>query len=708
MSNVEVRVPAWLNAIAKNRRLVSYLLLVVALVPLGFAIWWGIQTYKAESAVLGKERQLEAPMLVPFTLCFWMAFLFLSMAAAGLYGIVATPKETSELDLARSLVLGLGGAAGLATAIGACVLAYAWWPDLTGWLSDSKTKQLWKGAVVLLVLFFDLALMFVILQGCRTEERSNAFIRRLLYGYNTVLTGLLLLVILAVVGALLYTKFPQSIDFTTSNIYTLSPRSKSILQSLEKPTKVYVLMSPRVFLYGEVTTLLVNCREVNPRIEVEEKSPDLNDDWIEEMSKVVPSMGRVGLLVAYGEEGQQEYRFINAEDLFSADDRRRMRRDPDEKEGFRFKGEDALISELNSLTEEKQKPIVYFTQGNGELDLNNRDANRLDEGIGLLGDKLKTRHYEVKPLTLDVGAAKVPDDARIVVIAGPRREMPAPAIKALRDYMNSTAPGKSKGKMLVMLEPPTAKGGTGLEGFLKEFSVDVPNERLLAVHVVGNRLAAPAQIGVITNPEMRDNKLASAFRTARFDFIEARPVQPASAAPQAPMGSRYQAETLLVAPGLDSRYRQIVWAEKNLTAPPLQLAHAVYESFVDGKPIKASAKSIPVAVTVSEGDPQDPHAGMMGAPPPKQTPRLVVFGDATFASNVFIAQADARENFDMVAGSLDWLRERTGSIGVPPKSRNLFVMGKEPEPWPLTWIPTVLMCAGIVGLGTGVWVVRRR
>jgi len=84
-----------------------------------------------------------------------------------------------------------------------------------------------------------------------------------LHGYNAALTGLLLLAILIVVNVLAYNYFTLSFDWTESGIYTLSDKSKNILQALEKPTKVYaVMVSNKDVLIREVRTLLDNCRAV--------------------------------------------------------------------------------------------------------------------------------------------------------------------------------------------------------------------------------------------------------------------------------------------------------------------------------------------------------------------------------------------------------------------------------------------------------------
>ena len=61
--------------------------------------------------------------------------------------------------------------------------------------------EAWQGAtwwhlwVCLLALFGGLALMFVSLLPARAVERTDPALRRLLYGYNAVLSGLLMLAI---------------------------------------------------------------------------------------------------------------------------------------------------------------------------------------------------------------------------------------------------------------------------------------------------------------------------------------------------------------------------------------------------------------------------------------------------------------------------------------------------------------------------------
>ena len=74
-----------------------------------------------------------------------------------------------------------------------------------------------------------------------------------------------------VVNVLTYVRVPpftllgRPSDWTESNIYTLSPASKNLLASLDRPVKVYVLL-PEGLLKREVETLLQRWREP-PRVE---------------------------------------------------------------------------------------------------------------------------------------------------------------------------------------------------------------------------------------------------------------------------------------------------------------------------------------------------------------------------------------------------------------------------------------------------------
>src|SRR5262249_51099365 len=155
-------------------------------------------------------------------------------------------------------------------------------------------------------------------------------------------------------------------------------------------------------------------------------------------------------------EPNTDSQFIKRDALYSEDTSFGRQR-----QNVYFKGEAELITALNVLSESKQKAVVYFLQGNGELDITDSRTTEIDRGAGVLKRRLEANNVTVKGLEIsvledrqkknpDVEIKKeVPKDATVVVIAGPRRHLPQTTIDALRAYMNPP-PGdtsRAKGKL---------------------------------------------------------------------------------------------------------------------------------------------------------------------------------------------------------------------------------------------------------------------
>ena len=99
----------------------------------------------------------------------------------------------------------------------------------------------------------------------------------------------------------------------------------------------------------------------------------------------------------------------------------------------------------------------------------------------------------------------------------------------------------------------------------------------------------------------------------------------------------------------------------------------------------------------------------MGGPPPATKPRLAVFGSASWVGNARVDEQRAAEpNFDLFVSTLDWLRERPTNIGVEPRTFKNYSMDRSVNPARLLFLPPLLALVAILGLGAGVWVVRRR
>src|SRR5207247_1656535 len=126
----------------------------------------------------------------------------------------------------------------------------------------------------------------------RFSRMFCAPLRRLLYGYNTALTGLLLLAILALLNVTVYFSFPSSLDWTqTRGFYSLSSRTQNILENLKDRVSAYVILSRNTPAYQETRRLLDNCRGVTNKLQVTYLSPELQEQAIEKLKDKYPVLG---------------------------------------------------------------------------------------------------------------------------------------------------------------------------------------------------------------------------------------------------------------------------------------------------------------------------------------------------------------------------------------------------------------------------------
>ncbi|HMC64789.1 MAG TPA: Gldg family protein [Gemmataceae bacterium] len=708
--------PRWLAVLAAERQRTAYGLVGAGILLFAIPI---LLSYK-----FGAEHMAVAV---------WGAMLALIAIGAGIYHM--QPRDSlADLDATRLLVLVAGGLAGFATALLGLALAWKFWPVLSGGRKTWFGPEGWIVWVVVLTHVAGLFVMFLSLQLGRSDERSNAWTRRLLYGYNAGLSGLLLFDVLLLVNLAPYIDdkvnplrhLARRLDWTRTSLYSLSSKSENILSNLDRPTKVYVILPVNDFFYRQVQALLDNCQAVTDKLQVEYLSPDLNQDRVTELARDYKFSDRRGLLVVYGTGEKTDSQFIRYEALFEGGDMM-----PGARQQRAFKGEDAVLTAVDFLKEGKQKPVVYFTQGNGEPSISDAGFSEgPEQGAGILKQRLEGRNYTVKGLELVavagvkskkpdvVSATKVPDDATMVAVIGPQNRLPNHAIAALRDYMEPPADAnkksadpkkpeedkkpateKKKGTMIVLLDVVVGPDGTmvqtGLEDFVRDFGVQVGNNR-----VFQSELQPRTSTLAVTNPNLaRSNPVAFEFARLPFPFHGVRTVEPQQTGSRPGM-DRYSAESLFLIPP-----RLGAWAETDLKTNQDQLYHQLMIKGERDK--KISDTPLSIAVVVSENIPgtgTDPHAFMRG----EQKPRLVVFGDATWATNRHMSERGAGAYYDLFSSLIAWLRERPASIGIEPKKSDVFVLDPSTNFSRMVFFPGLLAAVGILGLGTGVWIVRRK
>ncbi|SRR5579883_753671 len=640
----------------------------------------------------------------------WGACLSLFTIGVGLYAVMppAVADVQSRTERLRWIFLMAAGGAGALTALLGLVLPFSTmpmaltnYPEIFTGGPKSWRSHGWEVSRCVGALIGGLVLMFAGLQLARPIQRTSMSMRRWLYGYNAILSSLLFLFILILVNVLPYTAVKpfsyamEATDWTSGQLYTLHPASRNLLAELKEPVKVYMLMPSGSLLARDVETLLNNCRAVNTLFTWEQLSRDRNRGEIERLIKQYQLPDSIGVLVLYGTEPNVTSQFIKAEELAENTS------GPNADKTYVFKGENALLNALTYLSSGKSRAVVYFTQGNGEPDLTDQDRTHFDTGLGVLQDELNKINYQAHPLNLGPKTTSIPEDADIVVVARPQEKLPDNAVKALRDYLQGTnRKDNKKGKLIALFDVTIRKGEmvqTGLEPLMAEYGVKVANDRVMCV-----RRDALA-LTTVANPRS-SNAIARAFTsrgaaTTIFPFYDARTVESANP-PGAP--GRFTVEDLMfVLP------QTLAWAETNLKADPAALMDELRR---DQQKIlnKISEKPLSLAVTVTEGKGPPPIPGheFMAQ---ESEPRMVVFGDASWITNNILLQATP-DNFALFSSSLSWLAGRH-DIGerIPTSTRNVYRLKVPPtEELRLIFLPGVLLMMGVLVLGFGVWVVRRR
>ena len=79
------------------------------------------------------------------------------------------------------------------------------------------------------------------------------------------------------------------------------------------------------------------------------------------------------------------------------------------------------------------------------------------------------------------------------------------------------------------------------------------------------------------------------------------------------------------------------------------------------------------------------------------------------ASNAGMTDARFARQYDLFQSIVGWLREKPASIGIEAKKQDVYELNTANISFNrMIYLPALLMLVGVIGLGTGVWVTRRR
>jgi ABC-type uncharacterized transport system involved in gliding motility auxiliary subunit len=333
-----------------------------------------------------------------------------------------------------------------------------------------------------------------------------------------------------------------------------------------------------------------------------------------------------------------------------------------------------------------EEHVAYFTTGHGEHDPTNSDPRVGYSGIAAA---LERDNYRVNALVL-AQERDVPDDATVVVVAGPTTDFFAPEIEALRRYIDKG------GKVLFMIDPPAQADSqplTGLIGLVQEWGVQLGNNVVVDVSGMGQLLGTDESVPVVATYPPHAITQGFSFVTA---YPMARSVTPAPST---------DGSGPVVTSILQTSARS--WAEANLSellgSGQVQLD---LEAGDQQGPISlgvAVSAPLPEPAAQANGDNGDTTADATEASTPEI--RLAVFGDSDFIAN---STGNVRGNADLFLNTVNWLAQQENLIAIRPRlpeDRRLTMTAAQQRI--VFWLALFILPGAIVGSGIYSWWQRR-
>jgi ABC-type uncharacterized transport system involved in gliding motility auxiliary subunit len=456
--------------------------------------------------------------------------------------------------------------------------------------------------------------------------------------YGT-LAGVSVLVVLAILVAINYIGAKQNKrwDLTANKQFSLSDQTRSVLQKLDSDLDVTVFTRESDF------------QPFKDKLrEYEYASKKVKTDYVDPDKK--PAIAKQNQIEAYG---TILFRYKDRSERITSDNEQDITT--------------AIIKVVQGTTKK-----VYFTSGHGEKDTTSADR----DGYKGIADAMMKENYTVDKLVL-AQAGSVPDDAAVVVVAGPTTDFFPNEIAALKTYL-----GK-QGKLLLLLDPPEKVDSpplTNLIALSHDWGMEVGNDIVVDVSGMGQLIGTDASVPVAANypahPITKGFRLITAFPAARS-------VTPVPGGVNGHIAQGF----------VETSPRS--WAESDLKG-----------MLTTGK----------VSFNAASGDRQGPitiaaatsaaGAAAGGAPDaPKPETRVVVFGDSDFAGN---SATGIEGNKNLFMNVIGWLSQQENLISIRPKEsddRRLTMTAAQQTN--VTWLSLFIIPGLVFFMGVSTWWRRR-
>ena len=443
-------------------------------------------------------------------------------------------------------------------------------------------------------------------------------------GANLGATALLLLAV-AVGANYVANRRNLSWDTTSEGIYSLAPQTLQILEQLDREIRLVVLDQPRA---------------AGPTVELFESYADASDRIVWEVLDPEADPVRAGAYQAATEAG------IPFGTVVVADGERLERVAAPQEQDIT----NAIVRLLKGETKK-----IYFTTGHQEPSLEETGAG----GFSAIRSRLEESNYAVEALPLlasvEGGVVRIPEDAAVVIVAGPRLDLLPAEAEALSEHV------RGGGKVMLLLDPPEPPDlvdtRTELLGLAGEFGAPPASDVVLDASEVGQLFGFGLEVPLAASYGF--HPITRGFETAATVFPLAQSLVPVAFEDRPDGVQVYELVLTSDASWGETNGEELVGGEvipdANDRTGPLTLAVAV--AVRDENEESEHAHETPAE--------HAEHADEDTALPSDPEGRLVIVGDSDFVGNN-LALAPLG-NADLFLNMVNWLAEDEDLIAIRPR-----------------------------------------
>jgi ABC-type uncharacterized transport system involved in gliding motility auxiliary subunit len=483
------------------------------------------------------------------------------------------------------------------------------------------------------------AVLIVASLAVKSDEIRAGFGRRSSrFGINSAASVFFFVGILAFVNYL-GAQHVKRFDTTSEKIYSLSDESSKVAQQINQDLHIKAFYPGGE--YAPAKEVLGLFKTKNNKISYEFIDPDKQ-----------PQVAQQYQVTQYGEfqnpMNGQSFRYGTLI-LEMGSKTERI-----EKQSEALHEEDITNAMLKLVKGEKK--TIYFTQGHGEKSPDDTQKSGYSDAKAGLAKE----NYVIKSVNLAEQQGKVPDDASVLVMLGPKTEPFGNEMDAIDSYLNNG------GSAYIMLDPSPSPA---ISDFMKKWSIDVGNNIVLDASGLGRLFGAGPEIPLVT--KYSEHKITSAMKGVMTFFPLARSVTPAMNPPAG----------LMVESLFSSSERS--WGETNMKS-----GEAKFDAGVDLK------GPVSLAAVASKDLGNNKKA------------RLVVFGDSDFASN---STFGLQGNGNLFLNTVSWLAQDESFISIRPRNpEDRRITMTEAQRRLVSYVMLLLLPVGVLIIGGSVWAKRRR